>query len=255
MKSIKRRCSVVNCGRGVVSRGWCHKHWTRWRSHGDPSIVLKASGQEMARRARRHGEAAHLSPHTAEYKAWQSMKSRCYYKKGPAYADYGGRGITVCDRWRNSYEAFLADVGRRPSPSHSLNRIDNDGNYEPGNVEWATIAQQARNTRRNRFLSINGERLCVLDWAARVGVMPELIYRRLARGESPEDAVFRKVKATAGQKSLSREDVIEIRRLLKTGSTGRDIERQYGISSGHVSRIKRNLAWKAIEQAESEAAA
>jgi hypothetical protein len=75
------------------------------------------------------------------------MINRCEYEKNENYAFYGGRGIKVCERWRNSFEAFLADMGRRPSPQHSIDRKDNDGNYEPGNVRWATKSEQAFNRR------------------------------------------------------------------------------------------------------------
>lgn len=73
------------------------------------------------------------------------MRQRCLNPKAIGYKRYGGRGITVCDQWRDSFEAFLADVGPRPSAAHSIDRIDNDGNYEPGNVRWATTAQQHAN--------------------------------------------------------------------------------------------------------------
>lgn len=78
------------------------------------------------------------------------MRARCFRQTHPAYAHYSGRGITVCERW-NSYENFLADMDRRPSPLHELERIDNDGNYEPGNCRWATRSEQMRNTRRTRL--------------------------------------------------------------------------------------------------------
>jgi hypothetical protein len=93
----------------------------------------------------KHGEAAQITP---EYMAWASMKSRCYNSKGKKYALYGGRGINICDRWRESFEAFLDDIGRRPSPNHSIDRYPNgDGNYEPGNVRWATYSEQNANRR------------------------------------------------------------------------------------------------------------
>jgi hypothetical protein len=93
-------------------------------------------------RSRKHGKTG-----TTEYRIWQSMKWRCLNPNYKPYPNYGGRGITVCDRWRDSFEAFLADVGPRPSPKHTLDRIDNDGDYEPGNVAWRTRKEQNQNRR------------------------------------------------------------------------------------------------------------
>lgn len=84
---------------------------------------------------------------TSEYRIWQGMKWRCLNPNYKPYPNYGGRGITVCDRWRDSFEAFLADMGPRPSKKHTLDRLDNDGNYEPGNVAWRTYAEQSQNRR------------------------------------------------------------------------------------------------------------
>lgn len=91
----------------------------------------------------------HGLSHTPEYTCWGSMRHRCRNPKSSKYADYGGRGISVCERW-NSFENFLADMGRRPTPAHSLDRINNDGNYEPGNCRWATPKEQMNNRRAHR---------------------------------------------------------------------------------------------------------
>ncbi len=93
----------------------------------------------------RHGESTRTR-RTPENTAWQNMRARCLRPSHPSYKNYGGRGVTVCDEWE-SFEQFLQDVGRRPGPGYSIDRVDNDGGYEPGNVRWATVAQQAANKR------------------------------------------------------------------------------------------------------------
>lgn len=92
-------------------------------------------------------KTTHGMSHTSEYKSWASLKERCSNPNGQDWPDYGGRGITVCDRWRDSFEAFFADMGRKPTPKHSIDRIDVDGNYEPGNCRWADAVTQANNKR------------------------------------------------------------------------------------------------------------
>lgn len=91
----------------------------------------------------------HGASSTREYAVWQGMKQRCYYPRHKDYSRYGGRGIRVCDAWLNSFEQFRNDMGSKPTPSHSLDRINNDGDYEPGNVRWATAKTQAKNRKRN----------------------------------------------------------------------------------------------------------
>lgn len=106
----------------------------------------------------------------AEYRIWSKMKGRCLNKKDPKFHRYGGRGIVVCDRWKDSFENFLEDMGPRPSKRHSIDRIDNNGNYEPGNCRWAIEKVQARNRSTTRKITINGVTLCVREWCETLGV-------------------------------------------------------------------------------------
>lgn len=128
---------------------------------------------------------------TREYAAWSNMKSRCYYKDGPAYPDYGGRGIRVCDQWINSYETFLKDVGRKPTKNHSLDRIDVNGNYEPGNVRWATRDVQNANYRRSggKRITLHGVTKTVPEWAEDMGISKHTILSRLASGWDEEKSI------------------------------------------------------------------
>jgi hypothetical protein len=121
---------------------------------------------------------------TPTYVSWASIAPRCGNPNHPAYPRYGGRGITVCERWA-SFENFLADMGERPA-GLSLDRIDNNGNYEPGNCRWATPKEQSSNREGTRLIAWQGETLCVKEWSRRTGVSNATILCRLARGLPPE---------------------------------------------------------------------
>ena len=118
------------------------------------------------------------------------MKSRCFNSKILGYHNYGGRGITVCDRWAYSFENFYADMGDPPDEGMSIDRIDNDGPYSPDNCRWATLEEQGRNKRTTRFLTFEGESLIVKDWLKKTGTNKSTYYRRLKRGLTPEQALF-----------------------------------------------------------------
>lgn len=124
----------------------------------------------------------HSLSKTPEYKAWVNMKNRCYDKGNRKYSDYGGRGIVVCETWKESFLAFLADVGPRPSKNHSIDRFPNmNGNYEPGNVRWATDYEQNRNRRCNHLIEYNGVTRCLGEWASIFKINPRTLYGRLQR--------------------------------------------------------------------------
>lgn len=131
-----------------------------------------------------------LSHKAPEYAVWNSMIHRCTNPKMDSYPDYGGRGIKVCERWRNSFEAFLADMGPRPSKKHSIERKDANGDYEPNNCVWATAIEQGRNKRNNHFLIVRGEKLTFSECLRRFGVARTTLRKRLNSGMSDEDAVL-----------------------------------------------------------------
>ncbi len=145
------------------------------------------ANEATATRNRRN--ATHGMSASPEFAVWRSMKQRCSNENHVAYSLYGGRGITVCDLWRDSFERFWKDMGTRPSLAHSIDRIDNDGNYEPGNCRWATVVEQGRNKHNNVLLTHHGDTMCLVEWAELIGVSPEAITARLRRGWSVEDAV------------------------------------------------------------------
>jgi len=110
------------------------------------------------------------------------MIARCENAAGPDAALYRDRGIRVCERWRHDFDAFFSDMGPRPSPRHSVDRIDVNGHYEPGNCRWALPVVQANNSRRNVYLTHEGETLSVAQWADRRGLRRSTVYARVARG-------------------------------------------------------------------------
>ena len=129
-----RTCKIEGCENNAIAKGYCNKHYLMLWRYGDPAHT-----------------AGHGMTHTPEYRTWQSMKRRCYNKKNNRYEYYGGRGITVCDRWKNSFIAFFRDMGLKPFPKATIDRIDNDGNYEPGNCHWTTCVENNRHTSRTKL--------------------------------------------------------------------------------------------------------
>lgn len=136
-----------------------------------------------------HQHRPSRSHRTPERNVWHAMRSRCHTPTDKDYKNYGARGIRVCDRWRNSFAAFLSDMGPRPSPKHSIDREDNDGNYEPGNCRWATNEEQKANTRVVRLLTLGEETMPMRAWARRLGMRASSIKARLDAGWPIERAL------------------------------------------------------------------
>ena len=130
----------------------------------------------------------------AEYKLWDSMKSRCYNPKSPSYKNYGAKGITVCERWRTSYDNFIEDMGHRHTPKHQLDRIDNNKGYEPGNCKWSTPKENNLNRTNNIIVMFNGSKRVLSDVAEELGISVNTIYARYYRGDRDEK-LFRSISS------------------------------------------------------------
>ena len=130
------------------------------------------------------GKKTHGLYNTPTYYSWKMMKARCQRPTYDSYANYGGRGIKVCDAWQ-TFEGFLADMGERPDGT-SLDRIDVDGDYEKSNCQWVTHKKQCQNMRKNLNITLNGVTHCVAQWSRITGINPETLRGRYHRGLSPE---------------------------------------------------------------------
>lgn len=152
--------------------------------------------QALKNRKTTHGHTAGKIV-TPEYRAWCNIKERCYKKKTINYCNYGGRGIRMCRKWKYSFELFLSDVGPRPSKNHSIDRIRNDGNYEPGNVKWSTRKEQCRNRRSTRIYNYKGKAKSIVEWAEEKRIGYFTLIKRIDNGWMIGEAIetpVRKIK-------------------------------------------------------------
>lgn len=164
----KCRC---DCGKEVIVAGWSVK------SGGTKSCgCLVSEGNNKT----------HGGSNKAEYAIWLGMRNRCYTPSVKSYANYGGRGITVCPEWRDSFEQFYKDMGDRPTAKHSIDRINNEGNYEPGNCRWVTHKEQCNNRRGNIPLEYNGKTQTPAQWSRELGLSRATIIQRLSYGWTVE---------------------------------------------------------------------
>lgn len=170
-----------NCGNSVSVVAYC-------LGNGHTTSCGCARNELSAQRNTKHGFSKKIS----EYNIWKLMRQRCNNPNVSQYKDYGGRGIRICERW-NDFSLFLEDMGKRPSPQHSLDRWpDPNGPYDPDNCRWATRAEQARNTRRNVFIEIDGKKIVAKDAAVAAGIEPSKTHWRLKQGFSPDAAISNK---------------------------------------------------------------
>lgn len=161
----------------------------------------------VATRRRRGGQKTHGLSYTTEYRVWQTMRLRCHEPSNQAYPDYGGRGIFVCNRWRESPVHLLEDMGRKPTPRHEIDRIDNDQGYDCGkcedcrargvtkiNCRWVSRKENDRNRRSNRRLTIGAESLTMAEWCERYSIAHDTLRYRLRIGWSAERAITTPVR-------------------------------------------------------------
>lgn len=139
--------------------------------------------EKASRRWRKHGASE-----TREYRIWRAIKTRCTNSASKSYPDYGGRGIKMCSRWAEDFASFIEDMGPAPEDG-SIERIDNEGDYCPGNCKWASRAEQNRNKRNCRFLEAFGQTKTLAEWAESYGVNRATLWNRLKRGLSMEEAL------------------------------------------------------------------
>jgi len=175
---------VCQCNCGTIGVYQC-EHMNR----GGTSSCGCYANERRKKRFTVHGEANR----TPENRAWAKMRKRCYDTKCLDYPNYGGRGIKVCDRWLEpdgrGYMNFLEDMGRKPSTEHSIDRIDNEGNYEPENCRWATRIEQALNKRNTVFITAFGRTKTLFEFANEYGIGYRLLYDRLYKGWDTERAI------------------------------------------------------------------
>lgn len=181
------KLTVLSFAGMAKSRNGLHKG-SRWLCRCDCGAEIEV-GQSSLRRGQKgcnhcsrisHGHASYRTK-TPELTCWKNMLDRCYRPTAVTYQFYGGRGISVCQRWRDSFEAFLEDMGLKPTSQHSIDRINSDGDYCPENCRWATKQVQVNNTRRNVWIEFRGEKMTITQWSERIGIKLCSLKKRLRR--------------------------------------------------------------------------
>jgi hypothetical protein len=175
---VLERTSEVQCGK-VLWHCLCDCGEMRKVATSNLTRGLSKSCGCASREAARKRLTVHGRTGSPEFRSWQLMLDRCYNPRNKRFTDYGGRGIAVCGRWRNSFSNFFADMGPRPL-WFSIEREDVNGNYEPSNCSWIPLGQQCRNRRSSRFLSAKGEKKIMSDWARDLHMSPSLLHYHLA---------------------------------------------------------------------------
>lgn len=256
----KTDLSGTRYGRLVAIRRLCARTWLFRCDCGTEKAITVAAVQfngtvscgcrqrERIQEITRHG---HAKTNSATYSTWKAMKSRCLNPATIGYARYGGRGITVCERWL-AFENFLADMGEKPG-GHSIDRINNDGNYEPDNCRWATASQQNRNQNRRpgyRSVQFNGRTLTLTEWAKEMGMPRHVLYHRLGKnqGWSVERALTTPyVKVLNGEHNHNTKlTAAQVRDIRSMKGREIDIANAFGVDPSTISGIRARRTWRHV---------
>lgn len=188
----------------------------------------------------------HGMAESPEYVIWCAIIQRCFNKNNRKYSLYGSRGITMSESWRNSFLDFYADMGPKPGPQYSIDRINVNGNYEAGNCRWATNKEQCLNTRRNIRVTHVGKSLTVDEWSSKTGIHRNTITHRLNRG-LPSELVLSKRKLSWGE-ALGRPklDIDAALKIRTDKRSQREIALDYKVSQATIYRIKSGKSWAKI---------
>lgn len=165
------KCALCHCDCGTIMSAAMHM-----LRNGNTRSCGCLQVESITKRNRTHGLTG-----TPAWYSYHSAKQRCSNRRSQGWKDYGGRGITMCAHWLESFENFYADMGQRP-PKTSLHRIDNDGPYSPENCRWATPSEQGLNSRNIRLMTCNGETFSLGEWCRRLNVSRHTMYRRFSAG-------------------------------------------------------------------------
>lgn len=180
------------------------------------------------------------------YKIWLGMKARCFNRNNIAYSRYGGKGIIVCNEWSNDFSLFYDwSIYNGYNEKLTIDRIDNNKNYEPSNCRWATRVQQSRNKSDNVYIEINGVTKLAVEWEMEYNLNSRLIYSRLHRGFTGEE-LLKDTNRNRNTK-LSKEEVIKIAEIIKEGNLkNKQIAEIYDVSESTIKRIKNGTCWSDI---------
>ena len=170
---------LCDCGNNTIVNG----NSLRWGNTKSCGCLIKENNKNFP------NKKTHDKTNTDEYFIWKHIKGRCLNKNIKEYIFYGGRGITICEEWKNSFDKFFKHIGKKPFSNAQLDRIDNNGNYELGNVRWVTPSENCNNRRTTILLSANNKTLSIADWAKELEIKYGTLYMRLKNGWSINDCI------------------------------------------------------------------